>query len=56
MGGGRPPWVRPNVEYLDCHICGETWSVEVIDGLDISPEDEYYPQMVPICPGGCSDD
>jgi len=28
----------------------------MVDGFDLSTEDEYYPNMVPVCPehaGGC---
>jgi predicted RNA-binding Zn-ribbon protein involved in translation (DUF1610 family) len=52
----RPPFVDPDVEVVECHFCHETWPPEMVDGFDISAEDEYYPRMVPVCPehrGGC---
>jgi hypothetical protein len=56
-GFERPPFVDPDVEVVECHFCHETWPPEVVDGFDLSAEDEYYPRMVPVCPehaaGGC---
>ncbi|MFD1515831.1 hypothetical protein [Halomarina rubra] len=49
----RPPFVDPNAEYVRCWFCQETWSPEAVDGHDLSTDDEYYPKMVPVCPGGC---
>ena len=52
----RPPFVDPDAEYVTCHFCGQTWEPTVVDGFDLSTEDEYYPKMVPVCPehvGGC---
>jgi DNA-directed RNA polymerase subunit RPC12/RpoP len=52
----RPGFVDPNTEYVRCHFCGQTWDPTVVDGMDLSDEDEYYPGMVPVCPehaGGC---
>jgi DNA-directed RNA polymerase subunit RPC12/RpoP len=52
----RPPFVDPDVEVVECHFCHETWPPEMVDGFDLSAEDEYYPRMVPVCPehrGGC---
>ena len=52
----RPPFVDPDSEYAMCHFCGRTWEPTAVDGFDLSTEDEYYPQMVPVCPehaGGC---
>ena len=52
----RPGFVDPNTEYVRCHFCGQTWEPTVVDGMDLSDEDEYYPRMVPVCPehaGGC---
>lgn len=51
-----PAFVDPNAEYTVCHFCGQTWEPTVVDGFDLSTEDEYYPTMVPVCPehaGGC---
>lgn len=45
-----PPFVDPNAEFVACHFCGLTWQPEAVEGFDLSPEDEYYPQMVPVCP------
>lgn len=51
-----PAFVDPNAENTVCHFCGQTWEPTVVDGFDLSAEDEYYPKMVPVCPehaGGC---
>lgn len=50
MSSGRPPFVPRNTDYVDCHICGETIGAEIVDGMDVSADDEYYPEMVPVCP------
>lgn len=52
----RPPFVDPNVEIVECYFCNRTWKPAVVDGFDLSTEDEYYTNMVPVCPenaGGC---
>ncbi|QLH83232.1 hypothetical protein [Halosimplex pelagicum] len=55
-GTERPPFVDPHAETVKCHFCSRTWDPVVVDGFDLSAEDEYYPKMVPVCPehaGGC---
>ncbi len=52
----KPAWVDPNSEYEVCHFCGETWDAAVVDGFDLSGDEDYYPKMVSVCPehaGGC---
>ena len=52
----RPGFVDPNVEQVRCHFCDRVWDPSMVDGFDLSAEDEYYPNMVPVCPehaGGC---
>ena len=52
----RPPFVDRTAEVARCHFCGQTWEPTVVEGFDLSTEDEYYPKMVPVCPehaGGC---
>ena len=66
IGFELPAWLLPvaNPERLDeyikevarCHFCGREWEAAVVDGFDLSTEDEYYPRMKPVCPehaGGC---
>lgn len=45
-----PPFVDPNAEYVTCHFCSEVWDPAEVDGFDLSTPEEYYPQMVPVCP------
>jgi len=56
-GTNIPPWIDPNTEYVCCHFCGLEWDPRKVDGFDLSADDEYYPNMVPVCPehaaGGC---
>lgn len=43
-------------EFVCCHFCGQAWDRSLVDGFDLSDEDECYPKMVPVCPaheGGC---
>jgi ssDNA-binding Zn-finger/Zn-ribbon topoisomerase 1 len=52
----RPAFIKPNVDTVRCHFCDRTWDPTVVEGFDLSGEDEYYPVMVPVCPahaGGC---
>ena len=47
----RPVFIPPDVDWVFCYICGdETAAENVAGGLDVSPEDEYYPDMKPLCP------
>jgi hypothetical protein len=46
----RPGFVDPHVEVVECHFCGLTWDPAAVEGFDLSAEDEYYPNMVPVCP------
>lgn len=49
---GRPPFLGPNVEAVECYICGQhIEDLSRVEGLDLSGDDEYYPEMVPICSG-----
>jgi len=50
----RPAFVDPNSEFETCHFCGQTWEPTVVDGFDLSTEDEYYPTFEYLCPS-CSD-
>ena len=45
----RPGFVDPNVEQVRCHFCDRVWDPSMVDGFDLSAEDEYYPNMVPAC-------
>ena len=49
-GTDRPAFVDPNADYVLCHFCGLEWKSWQIEGFDLSAEDEYYPNMVPVCP------
>jgi len=46
----RPLFIGPNTDWVECYHCGRIITdFTRVDGLDISPDDAYYPQMVPIC-------
>lgn len=50
-GASRPAFIDPQTEWVECYICGETLTdMSRVDGMDISTDDEYYPDMVPVCP------
>ncbi len=49
-GTQRPGFVDPQSEVEYCYFCGKAWDPEVVEGFDLSDEDEYYPKMVPACP------
>jgi len=49
-GDGRPPFVGPLTEWVTCYLCGETLDPSNAEGIDISGDDEYYPEMRPVCP------
>jgi hypothetical protein len=44
--------VKPPME--ECLECGQRAPREAMDGIDVSPPDEYYPTMRYLC-GGCSE-
>jgi len=46
----RPGFVDPQSTEEYCHFCGKAWDPAVVEGFDLSAEDEYYPEMVPVCP------
>lgn len=49
----RPPFVPPGIDYVECHICGRIIDdFSRVEGMDISPDEQYYPDMVPICRDG----
>jgi len=53
MNDERPPFIPPRTEWVECYICGRIINdMPRIEGLDISPDDEYYPEMVPVCRDG----
>ena len=49
-GSERPAFVDPHAEFVECHFCDRAWDPTAVDGFDLSREDEYYPNMVPVCP------
>jgi len=49
--GGRPAFIDPRTEWVECYHCGATLDPEECDGVDVSDDDEYYPRMKPVCPG-----
>lgn len=50
MTTDRPSFIGPHVEFVECFGCGEYLDPEDARGIDLSAEDEYYPDMHPICP------
>ena len=51
-----PVFMPPDVDWVECFGCGEVTDVEhVADAVDVSPDDEYYPDMRPLC-RGCADE
>lgn len=47
----RPAFIDPHTHLVTCEICGAELVVgsHPIDGLDVSDEDSYYPDMRPVC-------
>jgi hypothetical protein len=46
-----PAFIDPQTDWVECHICGRIISdLSRVNGLDLSRDDEYYPNMVPVCP------
>lgn len=50
MNDDRPACVDPQTEWVACWVCGEVVAPENAASIDISPDDEYYPNMRPVCP------
>lgn len=49
----RPPFIPPDVRYVECYICGRhIEDFSRVEGLDVSADDAYYPEMVPVCRDG----
>jgi len=47
----RPVFLSPQIDYVECYICGEhIEDLSWVEGLDVSGPDEYYPEMKPVCP------
>jgi len=47
----RPPFIGPQTDWVECYLCGQVITdLSRVEGMDISEPDEYYPNMVPICP------
>jgi len=49
--GGRPAFIDPQTEWVECWICGQhIEDMSRVEGIDISGPEEYYPEMKPVCP------
>lgn len=46
----RPAHVGPQTDYVECHFCGCIVEPHQAGSMDISPDEEYYPDMVAVCP------
>lgn len=51
MTGEKPAFVPPMTQTVTCFVCGGTIPAEDASGMDISADDEYYPDMRAVCPG-----
>jgi hypothetical protein len=46
----RPAFLPPDVEYVECYICGQhIEDLSRVEGLDVSGPEEFYPTMKPVC-------
>lgn len=56
MSDDRPPFVDPNTEWVECWVCGRLLTdLSRVEGIDLSDDDEYYPDMAPVCPKHAND-
>lgn len=47
----RPAFIDPQTDWVECFICGQVIEdMTRVEGLDVSPPEEYYPDMRPVCP------
>lgn len=46
----RPPFIDPHTDWVQCYHCGQIIEdMSRVDGIDVSPPDQYYPDMKPVC-------